>query len=72
MEAMDAMKAPHTCAHAQCTNDGTHVVIEGDPRHKLFTTGAGICCDDHTREYSQMGGVPMDLDLYFETASDHA
>lgn len=63
---------PHLCAHAQCNNDATHVVIEGDPDRMIFNTGAGLACDDHTREYSQMGGVPMELTMFFEHASNAA
>lgn len=65
----------HVCAHSQCHNNATHVVIEGKGKPEnqlLFKTGAGLCCDDHTREYSQMGGVPMPLDMFFEVASDRA
>lgn len=69
---MEATTRPHLCAHAQCKNDATHVVVGLNPDKKIFNSGAGLCCDDHTREYSQMGGAPMPLDVYFETASDRA
>ena len=53
-----------SCAQAGCSEDATHVCVQGHDLALLFRSGAGVLCGKHAADADAVGGCSLSLAAY--------